>query len=380
MKKNKVIPILLSMMVFFTGCFSINKTESENLSELKHNVEIYQTITTEENLKQETNRDTNKNTKNEDITKEVDIELTFLGDCILATNKDSNYYDCFRDVANKEQPSYFFEKVKHVLDNDSFTIANLECVLSDSDIVPVYKDYSPAFWFKGPTKNVDMLTEGSIEVVSLSNNHTYDYGKQGIEDTKKALNDSGIKYGNEEQIVYLEEHGFKIALICHGLWWEGQSNQIIKLIEEASLKSDYQIVMFHGGEQGLHTPEEWKKRECKKIVDGGADLIIGSHPHVLQPLDRYKDVDIAYSIGNFVYGGHHAPENATVIIKHNIKLELSYLNNEITNTKYISNQTNALPTYVYSGDKNNWQPCLMEEGSEDYIKTNELLYSLQKNS
>ena len=173
----------------------------------------------------------------------------------------------------------------------------------------------------------------------------------------------------------MEKYGFTIALICHGLWWEGESEEIIKRINEASLNSDYQIVMFHGGQEGLHMPEEWKQRECKKIIDGGADLIIGGHPHVLQPLDRYNNVDIAYSIGNFVYGGHKSPENATVIIKHNIKLEITYLNDEIVSTKYISNETTAIPTYVYNGDINNWQPYLMEEGSKDYNNVNELLYT-----
>lgn len=277
------------------------------------------------------------------------IDMSFLGDCMLASYKGESKIDSFSMYAKEKDPSYFFEKVYSILESDDFTIANLENVLTDNDTLKeVKKDHNPAYWYKAPTSNTDILDAGSIEIVSMANNHFGDYGQQGRIDTMNALKEADIPFGTNDSTVYFEKQGFKIALICHGLWFEGQSRDIIARINEASKTTDYQIVYYHGGKERIHAPENWKVRESHKLVDAGADLVIGNHPHVLQPTEVYNGVNIVYSLGNFCFGGSSRPENRAIIYKIVLEIEDGVVKTE---------NTEIIPCYVYTGTKNNWQPA-----------------------
>ena len=80
-------------------------------------------------------------------------------------------------------------------------------------------------------------------------------------------------------------------------------------LKKAEKKSDYQIIYFHGGTEGLHEPESWKVNACHTLLDSGADLIIGDHPHVLQPLEKYKNKTIIYSMGTLFSVAIAIPKN-----------------------------------------------------------------------
>lgn len=279
------------------------------------------------------------------------IKLSFVGDLMLAEYKDANAPGRFNSYANSKPATYFLENVVYIFEVDDFTIGNLENVLSDNSLSPVAKS-GRAFWFKSKTSNTNILTSSSVEVVSLANNHYGDYGTQGRKDTVQAVTNAGLEYGWNDKTVYLEKNGFKIALICHGLWSEWQANEIINRINEAESQSDFQIVYFHGGTEGIHSPEQWKRNACHKMVDVGADMIIGNHPHVLQPREYYNGVSIIYSLGNFCYGGSMSPENRTIIYQYTIWVNPDTL--EITNK-----ESNIIPCYVYTGNINNFQPDII---------------------
>ena len=282
-----------------------------------------------------------------------DITLSFAGDMILATNKDTYYKNCFNDYAKSQDPSYFLEKVRHVFEADDFTIVNLENVLSDRALTPVTKDYSPAFWFISQASNVNILSGSGVEGTLIANNHIRDYGQAGYDDTVSAITNSGMLYGDNNKIMYFEKGGYVVAVICHGLWSEAQANSIVNLIKVAEQHSHYQVVMFHGGTEKIHTPEEWKKRAARKLVDNGADLVVGGHPHVLQPREVYNGVEIVYSIGNFCYGGHRQPENRTVIYQMTLTID--------KDLKLQASNSNMIPCYVYTGNINNFQPAIIED-------------------
>lgn len=278
------------------------------------------------------------------------VDLTFVGDCMLSTYKGQYYEGSFSWYAANYPNTYFFEKVQDYFSNDDFTIVNLENVLTDNKLSEVWKDHSPAYWYKAPTSNAKILTASSIEAVSLANNHFGDYGTQGRKDTMNAVSSVGIPYGTNDQTIYLEKDGFKIAVICHGLWSEWQANDIIARIKEASSKSDYQIVFYHGGTERIHSPEQWKIRASRSLVDAGADLVIGNHPHVLQPMEMYNGVRIIYSLGNFCFGGSSKPENRTVIYQIHLTIDKK-------TGKLDSWTDEIIPCYVYTGNTNNWQPA-----------------------
>lgn len=287
------------------------------------------------------------------------IDLSIVGDCLLATYRGDNYTGSFNWYASQREPGYFFEKVKHIFESDDFTIANLENVLTDNEVTEIQKEGRRVFWFKAPTHHCNILKAGSIEAVSLANNHTYDYQLQGYQDTVAAVKEAGLEYGTEERTFYLKKNGFVIAVICHGLWYEGQASEIIKRIKQASKQSDYQIVFYHGGAEGHHHPEPWRVRASHRLVDAGADLVIGNHPHVLQPTEVYNGVNIAYSLGNFCFGGNTRPENRTVIYK----LLLT-----INEGRVQKQEVNLIPCYVFTDLPNNWQPApIPDETQKQYV-------------
>lgn len=305
----------------------------------------------------------------EPIKEEIRIDMTFMGDFLLATDQGrSNETNSFHYYQTYKEPSYYTEKVIDYFNNDDFTLVNLENVLTDKNLSRRSKT-GTGFWFKSATNTTDILTEGSVELVSVENNHWNDYGAEGKQDTINALADAGLTYGYNDKVIYVEKDGFKIGIICHGLWSEGEANTIISKLETVKENSDYQILFYHGGTEAIHTPEEWKKRACRKIADAGMDLIVGAHPHVLQPMETYNGVDIIYSLGNFVFGANYRPENATVIMKHEIVVDL--YSNEV------SNETSFIPCYVYTGDINSWQPAPM---TDETAKQKVLDFMYQKRS
>ena len=335
-----------------------------------HNLKYEKTVTTFSDNMAGTSTRISSDTSNdipEPVTEEettpsgFSITLSFIGDCLCATDENTHYENCFNDIADIKPASYFFKKVNSYFLQDDFTIADCENVFSDSDNLQIsdkgqYQDPDiEAYWFKSKAKNAEILKAGGIDCVSISNNHINDYGTTGHEDTKTALNSFKIKWGEEGKIVYYKKNNFKIGVICTTMYGSYAVDSIKASIAKASKKSDYQIVYFHGGTEAVHEPEEWKIEACHMLADAGADLIMGDHPHVLQPMELYNDVTIIYSLGNFIFGGNRHPENRTIIYQHTLTLEDNVLKNE---------SGKIIPCYVYTGDTNNWQPDIIKNKSE----------------
>lgn len=359
MKKLIAVMLVGIMMIMAVACTG-NNDDYQNTT---HEVENNQTEATDNNV-QNTTEDSTKDSEatepeitKPEVTEPEDktftIKLSFAGDMMLASYKDQTTSGSFNEYSNNNPPEYFLEKVKHIFESDDFTIGNLENVFSDKKLTEISKSGDRVFWFKSKTSNVNILTSSSVEGVSLANNHTNDYGSQGKQDTIDTVTNAGLKYGLDSEIMYFEKNGFTVAVICHGLWGEYQADNIIKLIKTAEEKSDYQIVFYHGGTEKIHEPEQWKIRASRKLVDNGADLVIGNHPHVLQPRETYNGVEIIYSLGNFCYGGHSAPENRTIIYQ----MELT-IDENLVATK---SQSTIIPCYVYTGNRNNYQPTPIED-------------------
>ena len=345
--KNKIIIyfvvtlnfILFLSLIYFSYCYYENKN-----NKIQTNDKYFKVVENENKL--------NVNSVKNNFT----IKLSFVGDMMLASNRDKTTSQNFNGYVNKKEPSYFLKKVKYIFEEDDFTIVNLENVFTDRKLRERSKKSNLAFWFKSKTSNIRILTSSSVEGVSIANNHINDYGKTGKSDTIDTVTNANIQYGDADNIMYFKKNNFTVAVICKGLWIESQATEIIELIKEAEKYSDYQIVFFHGGTEKVHKPENWKRRASKKIIDNGADLVIGAHPHVLQPIEVYNGKEIVYSLGNFCYGGHKNPENRTIIYQLNLIIDNK------TNT-LLNKESNIIPCYVYTGKDNNYQPAVIEDES-----------------
>jgi len=287
----------------------------------------------------------------EDIRDVVSIDFSFVGDVMLADYKGQRKSNNFYSYYDKEGSEWFFDKVKHYFIEDDFTIANIENVFTDNEnIAERDKDEDPGYWYKSKTMYATPLVGASIEVADLNNNHVGDYGVIGRDDTRKTLEDLGLLTGSYMRPCYFEKDNVVIGMVCAGLWNSYQAEQLTDIVKEVKSKCDVCIVFFHGGEMMIHEPDDYKVKGAHNAIDAGADLVVGCHPHCLQPSEVYNNKVIVYSLGNFCYGGSKKPENRTVIFKWNIQVD--------TDTKEIvAEGYSFIPCYVYSGQSNNYQSC-----------------------
>lgn len=353
---KKIIINSFLIIITFISSITLSTLYFENKTKKKqenNSIKINTSYEKESFIKDE-KQNKNDNNDDNDNNNNFSIKLSFAGDTMLASYKDQTTPGSFNNYANKEDETYFLKKVKSIFKDDDFTILNLENVLTDQELPEINKNTEPAYWYKSKTSNINILSSSSVEGVSISNNHAGDYGPIGKQDTINAIVNANMQYGDYNHIMYFKKNNYTIAIICKGLWIESQANEIIKLIKEAEKKSDYQIIFFHGGKERIHYPEEWKIRATRKLIDNGADLIVGSHPHVIQPIEIYKEKEIVYSLGNFCYGGNKSPENRTIIYQINLTIDSE------TNT-LLKEESNIIPCYVYTGQTNNYQPAPIEE-------------------
>ncbi len=297
-------------------------------------------------------------TKDENIKEEnINIMLSFIGDSLLASFKGEKSYQNFQDLLETHDYSYPFKYVSNIFKQDDFTIANGENVFTSRNLLPTPKNYNPAYWYYTNSKYANVYKESSIEVVSIMNNHTYDYNEEGYLDTIKALKNVGVTYGGEEPVI-LEKEGIKIGLICANLFHDFEGEEIVNKIKNIKNKVSYVIVYFHGGTEYLFAPTEYIKSHCHNFIDAGANLVIGCHPHVLEPIEVYKDKKIVYSLGSFIFGGSTNLVNRTAIYQ--VNLEFNKSNNSYTETDKV------IPCYLYSTNSGyeKWLPKVIENEDE----------------
>ena len=197
------------------------------------------------------------------------------------------------------------QNCKEFFENDDLTIVNLECALSnEGDIV------SKEFNFKGLPEYVDILKDGSVEAVTLANNHSLDYGNVALENTMGLLDENGIAWCRNADIACFEKNGVKVGMIgIYALTDEG-----IDYLEEAmeNVKAenpDIIIASFHWGIEKDTEPTSLQKELAHKAIDLGANLVLAHHPHVLQGIEKYNGAYICYSLGNFCFGGNNNPSD-----------------------------------------------------------------------
>ncbi len=208
-----------------------------------------------------------------------------------------------------------FLKIADYLKKADILFGNLESVISDKGI-KVGSIYS----FRAEPEAINGLTYAGFDILSVANNHIFDYGREAMEDSFKRLKEAGISYigggFDEEEVragITKEVKSTKITFLAYtnkgSEYWQATENRsgigwlderIEDDIKKAKEKSDLVIVSFHWGEEYQSQANKEQEYFGHLAVDSGADLVIGHHPHTIQPIEKHKDGWIAYSLGNFV--------------------------------------------------------------------------------
>ena len=244
--------------------------------------------------------------------KEVSITISSMGDCTLGTDVNFNQSTSLNAYYNMNGPDYFFQNVRSILEKDDLSIVNMEGTLTDST---TREDKTYAF--KAPAEYAGILSGSSVEAANLANNHSSDYGGQSNTDTIKALEDAGVATFGFDQTKILDIKGVKVGLtgineLAEHMGKAEQVKENIAALKEAG--AQLIIVNFHWGMEKEYYPDDTQKQLAHLAVDSGADLVIGHHPHVLQGVEKYKDKYIAYSLGNFCFGGNSNPSDKDTMI------------------------------------------------------------------
>lgn len=252
-------------------------------------------------------------TESQEKDNAVTITISAAGDVTLGNHQNQEYASSFRQTYDREGDAYFLQNVKDIFAADDMTIVNFEGVLTFSD-EKQEKDYN----MKGDPDYINILTEGCVEAVSFGNNHRLDYLTEGSSDTVAAFEEAKLTYAYDNITGIYEVKGIRIGIVSVNEVSQGAG--VEKYLQEgiAQLKeeedADLVIACCHWGVERENYPEDYQKELGRKCIDWGADLVLGSHPHVLQGVDVYKDKFIVYSLANFCFGGNRNPADKDTMI------------------------------------------------------------------
>lgn len=284
--------------------------------------------------------------------------LTFVGDCTFGCNPANLYADVGFVKTVGEDYDYPFRNVLEYFENDDGTFANLEGPLTDGGYAA-----TKSFVFKGTTEYVNILTRGSVEVVSLANNHTYDYGLPGYESTVATLQEAGIPFVEQDAgTVVALESGLTVGLYG-GMFCTVDMDDLTQEVA-AMRQQGAEVIIFapHWGVEASYRPTTDQIRIAHEAIDAGVDIVWGAHPHRLQPVEVYNDGIIYYSTGNFSFGGHCGPSDLDTAIFQQEILRHPDGSIELGELTLIPCSISSVTNY------NNYQPTPYPEGSQEYLR------------
>ncbi len=234
------------------------------------------------------------------------LRITFVGDIMLDGGPG-------HIVTNGGDP---FAAVAATLHTADLVIGNLECA-----ITRVGHAVDKPYTFKGPVASLGLLKK-YFSAVSLANNHAGDWGKAGFADELARLQDAGLPFFGGGKTLHdarapliLQSHGRRIALLGYndfpprafaatrrspGTAWLVEK-QVAQDVRAARKQADLVLLYLHWGEELEETPTAEQQALARRLLDAGADAVIGSHPHVTQTIEWYGDKPIVYSLGNFLF-------------------------------------------------------------------------------
>jgi poly-gamma-glutamate capsule biosynthesis protein CapA/YwtB (metallophosphatase superfamily) len=265
------------------------------------------------------------------------VTLLFSGDVTLS--------DHFEEVIGQDYQRPFAAMKEY--QQADLAMVNLENPLTRATLAMPGKQFN----FKANPDAVKVLTTGGVDLVNLANNHTMDFEADGLKETLETLDAAGIQYmgaGKDltearrpkiidvkgQRIAYLsywgEEYGAEANKAGVNSIKEERIAEDIKAIRD---QVDWVVVNFHWGQELADTPADWQVKLGHFTIDQGADVIVGHHPHVLQGAEVYKGRPIAYSLGNFIFGGNSRTDYDTAIMQVSLKdkqMKVEFLPVEVT--------------------------------------------------
>jgi poly-gamma-glutamate capsule biosynthesis protein CapA/YwtB (metallophosphatase superfamily) len=305
----------INLVIFFGlgSYFFYQKTQVKNIPKLVRNYVEFLNLGTKPNS-------------------ELEITINFTGDVILGrsvnflTTRSGDFTWSFKNIASD-------------LRDADLTVINLESpLISDCPLT------NEGFIFCGDKRNILGLSYAGVDIVGFSNNHSGDYGISGVLETVRNLDSAGILVSgtSERQIAYKKIANTQFAFLAFNSIGNepgvlpAEEKLMINLLKEAQNNADFLIVQIHWGNEYTKELTDFQKTVGKFLIDNGADLVIGNHPHWIQDYEIYKGKYILYALGNFIFDQEWSQETkegviARVIIKDSAVARINFIPVEIRN-------------------------------------------------
>lgn len=238
--------------------------------------------------------------------------LAFVGDLMFARSIE-------KKMKEKGDYTYILGKVEPKLKEYDLLFGNLESVISNKG-----RDIGSKFSFRAPPNSIETLKQAQFDIVSVANNHSADWTGSAFLDSIERLKRAGISAcggGENKKRAYepkvVSANGFKVGFICatnlgpklfkaeanSAGFVRANKHRVAQEIKKTKEKKrlDLIVVSLHFGQEYKQQPSDKQVDLAQGLIDAGADIVVGHHPHVTQPVKTYKDGVIAYSLGNFVF-------------------------------------------------------------------------------
>lgn len=280
--KTKIILLITALALFFAGTVQSCKSHSDATTP-----EVQQTEAPA-------------------VVPERTLTVTATGDCTFATDSNADKSVGFVGYADKYGYDYFFENMRNLFSEDDLTLVNFEGTLSENG-----EREPKQFAFRGDPEYVKVLTGSSVEAANLANNHSSDYGSISLRDTQRILEENDIlTCRGKENVTVAEINGIKVGLVGINYLNDIMKTELEDAIQKAKDNGAELIILsIHWGVEKATKPNDEQIKAAHLAVDCGADLVIGTHPHVLQGYEKYNGKYICYSLGNFCFGGNSNPSD-----------------------------------------------------------------------
>lgn len=348
-KGNKKLLLILFIILFIFFIFILNK----------FNKNLRTNINTENNSAETTL--SNKNTK-QDTAEPITFTLTSLGDTLC---HNTQYWDAYNSKTDEYDFSYVYEDIKNYTLSSDITIGSLETTFAGKE-----KGYSNYPTFNTPDSLATALKDIGVDVVSLAGNHALDYGYTGLCRTIDVFNNIGLSHlgtyktaEDQEKILIKDVKGVKIAFInytygTNGIPLPSGKDFCVNLIDKDFIKKqinqakeqnvDMIVACMHWGTEYRTTANSEQKDLANFLFENGVDVILGNHPHVLEPMEKKtitlqdgttKDVFVVYALGNFT------ADQRDEITRDSAILNLTITKN--SDGKISIDKVNYVPIYMY---------------------------------
>lgn len=286
------------------------------------------------------------------------LTVTATGDCTFATDSNADTESGFVGFAEQYGYEYFFKNMRELFSNDDLTLVNFEGTLSENG-----EREDKQFAFRGDPEYVKVLTSSSVEAANLANNHSSDYGSISLQDTRRILEENDIlTCRGKDNVTVTEINGIKVGLVGINYLNDTMKTELEPALKKAKDNgAELVILSIHWGVEKETEPNKEQIEAAHRAVDCGADLVIGTHPHVLQGYEKYNGKYILYSLGNFCFGGNNNPSDKdTAVFRQTFTIENGSASND-DNVEFIPCRISSHSSY------NDYQPFIAEGDEAERI-------------